>query len=189
MKSLGQHKVGIRSMSSSSVALALIALISVLCLSSCTQEPKKLPPPHYTLQQLLLKHGGRLSRHAGRVEIVLPSRMVFVTHSARMRHQNEAVLNEIASYLGPYSKGNVYITSYYSTRHFSKKDLVSAHSVAEKRAKLVGQYLISNGTDSRLTVSMACVNGKGIKDTCRSRQYHYRNDIVINFKFLSEEII
>ncbi len=158
--------------------LLLVMLLCSFGLACCSHNPVNKFRPQLTWKELLLKQGGSLQRHAGRVQIIIPGRIVFAQNSASLINNNDVLLNEIAGYLGSDSKSNIYVSSCYSSFKLSKTDGVLLHKLAVKRAEVISQYFNNHGADSRLVVDQACVNRKS-----------YAGDIVINFRFLDKEIM
>lgn len=90
--------------------------------------------------------------------ISFPSSVVFADQSPRVKWESYALLNQIVKYMQQFRKIGVNVTAYTSQYKSTKRE--QALSLA--RARIIADYLWSQGIDSRLMVSEGAGSDKPI---------------------------
>lgn len=77
--------------------------------------------------------------------IAIPSKTIFPPESPQLTWGSYAVLNEIACYLKQFRKIDMYITAYSGKYRSNRRQ----ESLTDARARTIGNYLWSQGVDTR----------------------------------------
>ena len=90
--------------------------------------------------------------------ISLPSSAIFADQSPRVKWESYALLNQVVCFMKEFRKVGVNVTSYSSQYVSSKRE----QALTLARAREVGDYLWSQGIDSRLIVTEGAGSDKPI---------------------------
>jgi intracellular multiplication protein IcmN len=114
--------------------------------------------------------------------ISIPAALLFANHSPQISWQSYSYLNDVACYIKMFRKVEVEVNAYDTQCDKHQRVL----ALTELRASNIGNYLTSQGIDSRIVFTRGMGNDKPIMKTDR-QEYHFANSrIEILFK---EEII
>lgn len=152
----------------------LAAFILLAGLSSCNRAPVRVasveqPKLPYKVsgandkeiiswQKRLSKHGVRVITLGQDYMISIPSPLLFAEESPRLRWESYALLNAVACYLKEFRKVAVTVSSFSNKCVSVKRD----RALTLARARAVGDYLWSQGVDSRFIFTQGLGSDKPI---------------------------
>lgn len=90
--------------------------------------------------------------------VSFPSAAVFADQSPRIKWESYALLNEVAAYMKQFRKISVNVTAYSSQYISSTRE----HALTLARARVIADYLWSQGVDSRLMFAEGAGSDKPI---------------------------
>ncbi len=109
-------------------------------------------------QKKFNKEGVRVITEGQDYMISIPSLSLFPNESPRLTWDSYALLNAVACYLKEFRKVAIYVTAYSNKCISAKRD----RSLTLARAKAVGDYLWSQGIDSRIIFTQGMGSDKPI---------------------------
>lgn len=112
------------------------------------------------------------------VLVSIPSALLFAEHSPVITWASYQILNDVACYMRLYRKIQVDVNAYESTNDSHARML----ALTRMRASAVGEYLISQGIDSRIVFTRGMGNDKPIMKTDRKESAYGNSRIEILFK-------
>jgi len=174
----------------SSKATWLVALMVLLALNGCcnrryvpTIERPQLPYKVNGAQDRVIigkqesfnKKGIRVISMGQDYLISIPSTALFATDSPRVLWSSYALLNAVACYLKEFHKIAINVTAYSSKCVSAKRD----RALTLARARAVGDYLWSQGVDSRFIFTQGLGSDKpiGIFTQCGDKSPNSRVEI------------
>lgn len=112
------------------------------------------------------------------VLVSISSALLFAEHSPVITWASYQILNDVACYMRLYRKVQVDVNAYESTNDSHGRML----ALTRMRASAVGEYLISQGIDSRIVFTRGMGNDKPIMKTDRRESAYGNSRIEILFK-------
>lgn len=110
--------------------------------------------------------------------IAIPSKNLFPKESPQLSWGSFAVLNEIACYLKQFRKIDIYITA-YSGKYRSRQ---RQESLTDARSRTIGNYLWSQGVDSRFIFTRGRGSDKPIVSFFKEGDDSINSRIEITFR-------
>ncbi|RMX05277.1 protein LphA [Legionella jordanis] len=157
-----------------SFSLFYVALLASLLLQGChrrqyfapvgedPQLPRKVEGASdkavIGLQKRLSKCGAKVITIGSDYLISIPSAALFADQSPRLTWQSYGVLNNVVLFLKQFRKVAITVTS-YSSKYISPK---REHALTLARSRAVGDYLWSQGIDSRFIFTVGLGSDKPI---------------------------
>ena len=151
--------------------IGLAALMALLALTGCHRQPyaieeQQLPykvvnasdPTIMALQTRLHKLGVRVIFEGQDYLISIPSNLLFANESPRLLWGSYTLLDDIACYLRQFRKISVHVTAFSSKCVSVRRE----HALTWARARAVGDYLWSQGIDSRFIFTQGLASDKPI---------------------------
>lgn len=153
--------------------ISTIQLLVLCALSACSSykdfiepEPPKLPcrvtgACDYTINKYLYKfnkRGIKVLTVGQDYLISIPASALFADESPRLKWASYPLLNDVAIFLKQFRKIAIHVTSYSSPYVSPQRDL----SLTLARSRVVGEYLWSQGIDSRFIFTQGLGSDKPI---------------------------
>lgn len=171
--------------------IQVTALSLVLCLAGChprwnTKASPSLPykvstasdPVMVSLQDQLRKRGLQVVTMGQDYLIRIPSTVLFANESPRLTWESYATLNEVICFLQQFRKIAIHITA-YSNKYVSPQ---REHALTLGRARAVGDYLWSQGIDSRFIFTRGLGSDKPITTQTKGGDGSPNSRIEITFR-------
>lgn len=110
--------------------------------------------------------------------ISIPATFLFEPQSSHIKWKSYALLNDVAVYLKQFRKVSIYVTS-YSSKYVSQQ---REHALTIARSRVVGEYLWSQGVDSRFIFTQGLGSDKPIIKYAAGGDYSANARIEITFR-------
>jgi intracellular multiplication protein IcmN len=110
--------------------------------------------------------------------VSIPSALLFPEHSPMITWTSYGILNDVACYMRLYRKIEVNVNAFEATNDSHGRML----ALTRMRASAVGDYLVSQGIDSRIVFTRGMGNDKPIMKTDRKEAAYGNSRIEILFK-------
>ena len=175
-------------------AIRLAALMVLLALTGChllsrgksVNEPAKLPykvagakdRDAMKLQSRLSKQGVRVISMGQNYMIAIPSAALFANESPRLKWGSYKLLNDIACYMKQFRKIGVNVTAFSSKCVSPNRD----RALTIARARIIGDYLWSQGIDSRFIFTQGLGSDKPIVSFAQKGDLSPNSRIEITFR-------
>lgn len=130
------------------------------------------------LQKTLRQRGVNVITIGSDYLIIIPSSILFTDESAYLTWTSYATLNQVASFLKQFRKVAITITSYSNKYASTKRE----YALTRARAKAVGNYLWSQGIDSRLLFTVGVGSDKPIMSWTRGGDASPNSRVEITFR-------
>ena len=171
--------------------LWLTALVVLLCLTGChklrmSSPEEKLPfkvdgaqdPTAIKMQSRFNKEGIQVITIGQDYMISIPSKVLFTNESPQLTWGSYALLNAVACYLRQFRKISINITAYSSKCVSPGRD----RALTLARARAVGEYLWSQGIDSRFIFTRGLGSDKPIVAFTENGDKSLNSRIEITFR-------
>jgi intracellular multiplication protein IcmN len=165
-----------------------ILLICVSCSSrqKFTDDDPGLPPQGiHSSERMILFLQNKMSHEGIRVItmgqnylISIPSAAIFYNQSPNIRWKSYALLNDVACYLQQFRKISVHI-NVFGTCYLSKH---RTYALTLARSRAVGDYLGSQGIDSRFIFTRGLANDTPIVERVKENDASPNSRIEITFR-------
>ncbi len=169
-----------------------VGLMIVMVLSGCHKryydmnEPPKLPyKVNGAKDRVIINKQARFNTKGIRVIslgqdylISIPSTALFADESPRIHWGSYALLNAIACYLKEFHKIAINVTAFSDKCVSAKRD----RALTQARARAVGDYLWSQGIDSRFIFTQGLGSDKPIVDNIKKGDKSPNSRIEITFR-------
>lgn len=172
----------------------LLVLIAIFLLSACHRggnyvyqpEPPKLPcKVDGACDATINKAMTRLNRRGIRVItmgqdylISIPAAALFADQSPRLTWTSYGLLNEVASLLKQFRKIAINVTSYSSPYVSTERE----HALTLARSRVVGEYLWTQGVDSRFIFTQGAGRDKSIMSLRQGGDHSANARVEITFR-------
>ena len=130
------------------------------------------------LQKKMSQEGIRVITLGQNYLISIPSSVIFHNQSPEIKWGSYAVLNDVACYLQQFRKISININSFsscYKSKH-------RAYALTLARARVLGDYLGSQGLDSRFIFTRGLGNGTYIVEHAKEDDFSPNSRIEITFR-------
>ncbi|PJD96239.1 MAG: protein LphA [Legionella sp.] len=133
----------------------------------------------------VMKYLKKLNRRGIRVITVgqdylisIPSRFLFEDQTPHLMWSSYSLLNEVAVFLKQFRKVAITISSHSSKYHSVQRE----HALTLARSRVIGEYLWSQGVDSRLIFTQGLGSDKPIMDFTQGGDASLNSRIEITFR-------
>ncbi len=168
--------------------------VIALCMSvSCKKEYWALPPdlPKWPCKvtgacdSTVMKFRKKLQKKGVQVVTIgqdfmisIPAALLFEPQTPHIKWKAYALLNDVAIYLKQFRKISIYIDSYSSKYVSAQRE----HALTLARSRVVGEYLWSQGVDSRFIFTQGLGSDKPIVAYTKGGDYSANARIEITFR-------
>lgn len=173
--------------------LLIFTLFSLLGIGSCNrskyvpeEELPKLPcKVEGACDAAIIKYLNYFHKHEIKVVTIgqdymisIPASMIFADQSPRIKWSGYAPLNEVATFLKQFRKIAITITSFSSTYVSPQRE----RALTLARSRVVGEYLWSQGVDSRFIFTQGLGSDKPIASVVQGGDHSPNARIEITFR-------
>ena len=130
------------------------------------------------LQKKMSNEGIRVITMGQNYLISIPSSLIFNNEAPTIKWKSYALLNDVACYLQQFRKISVYI-NVFSVCYKSQR---RANALALTRARLIGDYIGSQGIDSRFIFTRGLSNVTSIVENAKESDLSPNSRIEITFR-------
>ena len=169
-----------------------VLLFSIIALNACQckipnidDDTPPLPPKiagasdisMVKLQQKIIQQGAKIITAGQDYLIIIPSTLLFADESPKIEWSSYSLLNDIACYLQQFRKISIHINAYSVPCGSIQRE----YALTTARAESVGNYLWSQGIESRFIFTQGKGSSKPIVALAKAGDQSFNSRIEITF--------